>query len=74
MDDWLGIREGREALLRVADVAQQRDRIESGIDFLEMVANCVRRAGVGGQALVGVLPARCMSCAHEHRRAAWLSA
>ena len=32
--DWLGIRDGREAFLPVANVAQQRDRIENGIDFL----------------------------------------
>lgn len=52
MGDWLRISERREAFLRAADVAQQRDRVESGIDFLEMVANRVGRAGVGGQALV----------------------
>ena len=46
MGGWLDIRERREALLHVADVAQQRDRIESGIDFLEMVADRIRRAGV----------------------------
>ncbi|MGF6430818.1 hypothetical protein AB7M47_008272 [Bradyrhizobium elkanii] len=44
MGDWLDIRESREALLRVADVAQQRDRIESGIDFFEMLADRIRRA------------------------------
>ncbi|MGY3560198.1 hypothetical protein ACVWXP_003467 [Bradyrhizobium sp. USDA 4463] len=52
MADWLGISEGREALLHVADVAQQRDWIESGIDFLEVMADSVRRAGVRRQALV----------------------
>lgn len=52
MGDWLGIRERREAFLRAEDVAQQRDRVESGIDFLEVVANRVGRAGVGDKALV----------------------
>ncbi|MGY2807806.1 hypothetical protein ACVIHF_004536 [Bradyrhizobium sp. USDA 4506] len=52
IDDRLGIRKRREAFLRAADIAQQRDRIKSGIDFLELGANRVGRAGVGGQALV----------------------
>lgn len=44
--------ERREAFLCSADIAQQRDRVESGMDLLEMGTNSVCRAGVGGQTLV----------------------
>lgn len=52
MGDWLGIREPCEAFLRVADVAQQRDGVESGIDFFGDGGESRRRARVGGQAPV----------------------
>jgi len=52
MDDWLGIRECGEAFLCGANIVQQRNRVESGIDFLEMGANRFGRASVGSQALV----------------------
>ena len=71
MADWLDTRESREPLLHIANVLQQR-KIKSGIDFLEMMADSIRRTGVRRQALM-VLPARYMSCVHEPLRAAWLT-